>query len=287
MIIDFHTHIFPDKIAAGVIDKLQKKSRSKPYTDATAGDLLQSMQEAGIDYSVTLPVATNVRQVEKLNTIAIAEVQAQAESGAHSGLISFGGMHPDYENYKEELRRLKEGGVKGIKLHPAYQDVDFDDIRFLRIIDAASELDLIVLTHAGWDIGIPHHDFASVEQILHVIKEVSPTKLVAAHMGGWRNWKEIKSDLAGAPIWLDTAFSVGPIEPAEGTTRTPEESMNMYDSEFLELTRAHGTDHILFASDCPWSSQKTYVDRFLQMPFTEAEKAAVMGENARHLLGLS
>lgn len=280
MIIDFHTHTFPAKIAGNVLDKLQKKSRSKPYTDGTDADLQVSMKDAGINYSVTLPVMTNVAQVEKLNSIAIASLE-QTET---TGLIPFGGMHPDYENYREELKRLKAAGIRGFKLHPAYQGVDFDDPRFMRIIDAASELGLITLTHAGLDIGIPHHDYSSVEQILHVIKEIHPEKLVLAHMGSWDNWQQVKSDLAGAPVWMDTAFTLGRIEPAPGTERAPEESMMMENAEFIDLCRAHGTDRILFATDCPWSSQKAYVDRFLKMELTEAERTAVLGENARRLL---
>ena len=285
MMIDFHTHTFPEKIAAGVISQLQEKSRSRAYTAATPASLLESMAAAGIQYSVTLPVMTNGKQVEKLNTLAIRQMEMLLGGEPDApGLIPFGGMHPDYEDYQTELRRLKDGGIPGIKLHPAYQGVDFDDIRFLRIVDAASELGLIVLIHAGLDIGIPGHNYASVDQILHVIREVAPPKLVAAHMGGWRGWRRVKSDLAGAPLWLDTAFSLGRIEPPEGMERAPEESEMMGDGEFAALARAHGTDRILFATDCPWSDQKTYADRFRKMDLTAKEKADILGDNARRLL---
>lgn len=253
-----------------------------PYTDGTDAGLQISMKEAGIDYSVTLPVMTNVEQVEKLNTLAIASL----ESVPDTHLIPFGGIHPDYENYKEELKRLHAAGIKGFKIHPAYQGVDFDDPRFMRIMDTASELGLIILTHAGLDIGIPHHNYTSIEQILHVMKTVQPEKLVLAHMGGWDNWKQVKSDLAGAPLWMDTAFTLGQIEPAPGTERTPEESFMMEHDEFIDLCRAHGTDRILFATDCPWSSQKAYTDRFAHMALHETERMAIMGGNAQRLLDL-
>lgn len=283
MIIDFHTHTFPAKIAGKVLGKLQKMSRSMPYTDGTDAGLQTSMKKACIDYSVTLPVMTNVEQVEKLNSLAIASLEQMSDTG----LIPFGGMHPEYKNYKEELKRLKDAGIKGFKIHPAYQGVDFDDPRFMQIMDTASELGLIILTHAGLDIGIPHHNYTSVEQILHVMKDVQPEKLVLAHMGGWDNWKQVKSDLAGAPLWMDTAFTLGLIEPAPGTERAPEESMMMEDTEFIDLCRVHGTERILFATDCPWSDQKTYVDRFLKMDLTDTEQTAIMGKNAQELLGMN
>ncbi|MDY4969417.1 MAG: amidohydrolase family protein [Lachnospiraceae bacterium] len=283
MVIDFHTHTFPDKIAGNVIGKLQLLSRSRPYTDATAGGLQRSMKEASIDYSVTLPVMTNPGQVEKLNTLAGEAIPHIQETG----IIPFGGMHPDYDNYKAELRRLRDLGVPGIKIHPAYQNVDFDDIRFLRIMDAASELGLIILTHAGMDIGIPGHNFTSISQIHHVLKEVAPQKLVLAHMGGWDGWMEVEQDLAGAPVWLDTAFTLGMIEPAPGTDRTPEESMMMTAEDFLRLARRHGTDRILFATDSPWSSQIRYRNMFQAMDLTPEERRGIMGENARRLLNLT
>lgn len=282
MIIDFHTHTFPAKIAGNVIGKLQLLSRSRPYTDATVEGLQASMAEASIDYSVTLPVMTNPGQVEKLNTLAGQAMEHIRESR----IIPFGGMHPDYENYKTELRRLRDMGIPGIKIHPAYQGVDFDDIRFLRIMETATKLGLIILTHSGMDIGIPGHNFTSIDHIHHVLKEVAPEKLVLAHMGGWDGWKDVEQYLAGAPLWMDTAFTLGLIEPAPGTERTPEESMMMTLEEFLRLARKHGTDRILFATDSPWSSQPVYRERFRNMELTPDEENAIMGENARKLLGL-
>lgn len=280
MVIDFHTHTFPDRMAADVVAKLQQVSGSRAYTDGTVGKLQASMKQASIDYSISLPVMTNVRQVEKLNTLA-----GQAmEQWEQQRIIPFGGMHPDYPNYKKELRRIHSLGIPGIKIHPAYQGVDLDDIRFLRILDAASENDLIVLTHAGMDIGIPEHNFASVSQIQQVLKEVAPSRLVLAHMGGWMNWKQVKSDLAGAPVWLDTAFSLGKIEPAPETDHRPKESLMMDAASFMELVRAHGKDRILFATDSPWSSQEGYRKQLEAMPFTREEHQAILGENAVSLL---
>ena len=55
------------------------------------------------------------------------------------------------ENYKEILKEIKNLGLKGIKLHPDYQDMYFDDIRYEHIVDTASELGLITVVHAGAD----------------------------------------------------------------------------------------------------------------------------------------
>lgn len=282
MIIDFHTHTFPSKIAEPVLQKLQHLSRSKPYTDGTSDDLRRSMRQAEIDLSILLPVMTNTGQVHKLNEAA-ARVN---EHWQETGLLSFGGIHPDTSDYREELSHVQDMGIRGIKLHPAYQDVDFDDIRYLRILDRASELGLIVLTHAGWDIGIPDHNYCTTAQIRRVMREVGPDKLVLAHMGGWADWDAVERDLAGLPVYFDTAFSTGDIEAAPGTERRPEESHNLTQEAVLRLARRLGTDRILFATDSPWSDQTRTLDFFRTAGFADAELADILANNAKKLLEL-
>ena len=282
MIIDFHTHTFPDKIAGSVIGKLQQLSRSRPFTDATNDGLRRSMEQAGIDLSILLPVMTNAGQVHKLNDLA-ARIN---ERWQETGLLSFGGMHPDVENYKEALNHVTELGLKGIKIHPAYQGADFDDIRYLRIIDKASELGLIVLTHAGWDIGIPGHNYCDTKHIQRVMREVGPDRLVLAHMGGWQDWKAVGEELAGLPLYFDASFSTGDIIPAPGTTRTPEESHNMNREQFIHLVRKLGTDRILFATDCPWSDQAESLRFVRSCGFSQQELADILGNNAQKLLDI-
>lgn len=280
MIIDFHTHTFPAKISARVMEQLSQASKSDYYTDGSVAQLISSMQEAGVDYSVNLPVMTSIEQVEKINSSMISQYETLYEQG----IVTFGGMHPDYENYKEELKRLKAAGIKGIKLHPAYQNCDIDDPRMLHIIDAASELDLIVLTHAGLDIGILDKNYADVKGILHVIKEVQPPKFVLAHMGGWNGWEDVERDLAGAPVWFDTAFSVGPISPRKQCDTPPCSLHNLHEANFLRLARKHGIDKVLFATDSPWASQEEYVAWFQNCGLTDEEQAKLFYQNAAALL---
>ena len=131
----------------------------------------------------------------------------------------------------------------------------------LRIIDCATEEGLIILTHAGMDIGIYDRNYCSVAHILHVIDEVHPEKFVLAHMGNWDCWQEVERDLAGAPVWLDTAFSIGPITKNPATEESPYEEMNLRDEDFIRLCRKHGTNRILFATDSPWQDQADYISR--------------------------
>lgn len=95
MIIDFHTHTFPAGISASILRKLSRMSHTQYFTDGSVDGLVSSMKEAGITYSVSLPVMTRTDQVEKVNSALIAD----REKLEAQGILTFGGMHPDYENY--------------------------------------------------------------------------------------------------------------------------------------------------------------------------------------------
>lgn len=280
-IIDMHTHTFPDKIAERALDKLSKLSGTVYFTNGTETDLAKSMKEAGVTYSVILPVATSADQVSKINDGVIANAPARLEQG----IISFGAMHPDFPSPEPELKRLKEAGIAGIKLHPAYVGVDFDDERFLPILTACAKYDLAVTVHAGIDIGIPEKDYCTTKMVLSVLEKVPGIKLILAHMGGWQCWDKVRRDLADAPIYFDTSFSYGPITPR--ADRNPAEApVQMTNEEFVSLCRHLGCEKILFGTDCPWADQKTDVERFLSLPLTEEEKQAILYGNAARILNI-
>ena len=283
MVIDIHTHVFPDTIAARTVDKLQSLSHSRPFTDGTAAALRASMERAGVDYSVVLPVATSPQQVEHVNDSSIRI----NETGGETGLLSFGCMHPDFPGWKDELSRIAEAGLRGIKLHPVYQDVDFDDPRYLRILDRCAEVGLLVLVHAGLDIGYPEADRVTPRMIRRAMDQTDGGTLILAHMGGWREWDEVEALLPETGAYLDTSFSLGSIVPnGDGHYQTPGELALMDEQRFLRMVHVFGTDRILFGTDSPWSDQADYLRLHRALPLTEEERAAILGGNARRLLGL-
>ena len=70
MIIDFHTHVFPDKIAKRTIELLAEKGGNPPFSDGSINGLLCEMEKAGADISVTLPVMTNPAQFDSVTRFA-------------------------------------------------------------------------------------------------------------------------------------------------------------------------------------------------------------------------
>ena len=291
MIIDIHTHTFPDAMAHRAVVHLSRTSHTLAFSDGTIDGLIETADAAGIDLSLILPVASASRQVEHINDHA-AEVNRKYKG---QKVFSAAAMHPDYADYKKELRRIREMGLKGIKVHPVYQDADLDDDRYLRIFDTAADLGLFVITHGGLDIGYVDARRASPAMCRHVLSAVPHLTLVMAHMGGWLNWDHVADELADTTALIDTAFSTGwacpsddywkdgfaPLEPGGLWSK----DVQMLTAEqFMDLYRAFGAGRILFGTDSPWSRQKDVVSFMRALPIDTDDLARIMGGNAQRLL---
>lgn len=279
MIIDFHTHTFPDQLAKRAIAKLSESAHIINYLDGTAEDLKSSMQAADIDYAVLLPVVTKPSQQEDINRAAILTQEHFRETG----ILSFGGIHPDNEDYRHILRELAGHGVRGVKLHPVFQETYFDDIRYLRIIECACEMGLIVLTHAGLDISFPNRTFVTPDRIHSVLKQLQPDKLVLAHMGGWGHWDQAEELLAPFDVYLDTSFSLTPFR--SGTGQEDAVSFKpMEHDQFLRMVNTFGAKRILFGSDSPWADQAETLSCIRNSGLSPDEVQDILGNNAAKLL---
>lgn len=278
MIIDFHTHIFPDAMAAAVVEKLSKDGGIPPYSDGTASGLLQSMEQSGVTHSVVLPVATNPYKVSSVNRANVLEL----EDGK---IIHFGAMHPDCPDWKQELHTLASHGCKGIKIHPVYQGVDLDDIRYLRILEEAASLNMTVVTHTGDDIGFPGVVHCSPAMALHALQEIGSIKLVLAHMGGWHCWEEATELLSAQNVWIDTSFSAGKVMRRKDAEERGEVTLLTRDA-FVDMIRSFGSKYVLFGTDSPWTAQKDSVQYLLDAGLDPEETDNILFRNATSLLNL-
>ena len=266
MTVDFHTHIFPDKIAEAAISKLAAAGDSVPFTDGTLAGLKKSMKESGIDYSVILPVATSAHQFDSVNRFA-------AEINGKDGIFSFGGIHPDNENVEEKLDYIKSLGLKGIKLHPDYQKTFIDDERYIRIISHCIKIGLYVSIHSGIDVGYPDPVHCTPERALKLLKAVpqhSEPMIIFAHTGAFGMWDEVEEYLVGQNVYFDLAFCLDKIDFGQ----------------LARIIKKHGSDKILFGSDSPWASQKEYKVLLSALPISDTDKENIAFKNAFEILSL-
>ena len=279
VITDFHTHTFPDAIAQRAIAGMQANSHAAAFNSGTQDGLLASMDAAGIGRSVVLPVATNPLKISSMNDKLLSQEKSQR-------VVNFGAMHPQAENWKQELNRLASAGVPGIKLHPQYQDTDITDIRYLRILDHAAGLGLLTVTHAGDEIAYPGVVRCSPEMVRTVYDQLGNIPLVLAHMGGWKNWQRVAENLAHTGCYLDTAISLGSIVPIDDHY-APADLPLLSGDDFVSLVRAFGSHRILFGTDSPWADQAEEIRKLTSLPLTQAELENILSHNAARLLNLA
>ena len=269
MIIDFHTHVFPDKIAKQTIDALASKSQNKPHTDGSVNGMIDALNRAGADIAVTLPVLTKPTQFESV--VKFASFINENYSNGEKRLISFAGMHPKCDDIPEKMRLVKSLGIKGVKIHPDYQSTYIDDDGYVEILECAKQLDLIVVTHAGVDDGYKGEPVrCPPERVLKLIKNVGHEKFVLAHYGGHRLWQEVYYLLAGENVYFDTACSLGRISP----------------ELFKKILVKHGEDKVLFATDCPWCDIKSHMEVLRSYNLGEDVEQKIFYKNALKLLNL-
>lgn len=274
MIIDTHAHTFPDRLAASAIQKMEQDIVNsqgfvvKAARTGTVSDLSKASIDAGIDITLVCPVATNTRQPGKINRLA---VELNKETEKHH-LFSLGAIHPECENYKEILDEIVAMDLKGIKIHPDYQQMDFDDERYIRIIDYAAEKGLVIVTHAGEDVGLPDTVHCTPDKVLELWKHVQPEKMVLAHMGGWNRWDEVEEKIIGLPVYFDTAVCARRDIP-----------VHISDEQLVRMIRKQGVKRVMFGTDSPWYDQKEALYDIRHSGLTDEELKLVLGENARKL----
>ena len=269
MLIDFHTHIFPDKIAKSTIDALASNAHNVPYTDGTVQGMLDALERANADIAVTLPVLTKPTQFDSV-TKFVASVNEKFANEKRR-IISFGGMHPKCEDIDGKMAYLKSLGIKGVKIHPDYQGTFIDDEGYIEILKCAKKYDLIVVTHAGIDDGYAGEPVrCPPERVLKVIEEVGHSKFILAHYGGHKQWEQVLELLAEKDVYFDTAYTLHEID----------------EELFKKILNKHGEDKVLFATDCPWQDIKNNAEILRSYNLSKQTLDKIFYKNALKLLNI-
>lgn len=277
MIIDIHAHTFPDPLAERALAQLTARAQVPAYTDGTNAGLCAAMARAGIDRAAVMPVATKPAQVRVINAWA-AEVNAQ-----YPALICFGVLHPDAEDWAAEIERLAVDGIRGVKLHPDYQGFVIDEARLLPMYRAMAAAGLILLTHAGVDIGLPPPPHCPPERLARVLDAVPGLTVIAAHMGGYAQWDDVEQYLVGRDVYLETSYS---LTTGGRASAGADEFPRLSPEQMLRIIRAHGAGRILFGSDSPWTNQAQALADLRALPLAADKLTGILGGNAARLLGL-
>jgi predicted TIM-barrel fold metal-dependent hydrolase len=259
--IDLHAHIFPENIAAKVVNQLEGYYKMKWQGNGLLSDLLQSIDKAKVNKTVIFSSATKPTQVTAINDY-ISLLCAE-----HKEFCGFGTMHPDFPDIEQEIGRFSSLGLRGLKLHPDFQQFYIDEPRMDRIYRAVGNKFPILL-----HVGDENSDYSAPERLAKVIDRMPDVVFIAAHFGGYSRWDAAKKYLLGKRnVYVDTSSCFHKISPAEGR----------------EMVRLHGADKVLFASDYPAKHAAQAIEDVLKMELTEEENNLIFYKNAEKLLGIT
>lgn len=261
MIVDIHTHAYPEKVAQRARESLEESFKMKVVADPTVSSLLTSMDANGVDVSVVCGVATRPDQVRAINDWLFGNRSDR--------LRIFAALHPAYGDWQVELDRIREH-ADGIKFQPEFQDFLVDDEMLFPMYERMAALRLPVMFHCGEELSGTPVIHATPERIGRLHAAVPGLTIIAAHYGGFLMWDEVRRHLLGKDIYFDTSdfFRYLPGEQA------------------IAMLAGHRPDRILFGTDFPLVEQGKDIGLLNGLDIPEPLRRDIFGGNAARLLGL-
>jgi uncharacterized protein len=254
MIIDSHTHVFPDDVAQRAIDALHSTCGATPVALPTVQGLLRHMQASGVSRSVLCPVATKPSQVRPINDWLLALNDER--------LIPFGAIHPHHDDLAGELERLQAAGVLGLKLQPFFQAFELEDPRTDALFEMIGDR-FAVLLHAGDEIFPLPEIQPTPRRIASLLRRFPKLRLIAAHAGGYQRWDEVEEHLVGKRLLFDISYTTGKAQVPQ----------------LRRIVERHGYERILWGSDFPWQAQDHSLQGLHQLGLPEDQETAILGGN--------
>jgi hypothetical protein len=295
MIIDAHTHVFPPAVRDRRAELLATEPAfAEIYTDAravmaTAGELLASMDAAGVERSIAANFAwRDEALVDETNEYLL---DAAARSGGR--LLPFVSIHPGgggghgraeteeapaaaKNDARTAIRMLASAGARGIgELRPERSGYDLANSDEADVLGwAAAAFNLPLLVHASEPVGhaYPGKEGLPIAALYGFARSAPGVSIIAAHWGGGLPFYALMPEVREAmeSMYVDTSAS-----------------HLLYDATiYRTMIDLVGAEKILWGSDFPLTSQAKALERTRAAGLTDAEIAAITGGNAAALLGL-
>lgn len=259
-IIDFHAHVYPEKIALRATRNVSKYyGLESSEIAATPAELIREGAEVGINEFLLLPVAMKPGQAREVNDFAISLLK---DPHFHS----FGSVHAAMgeDALIEEADYIRANGLLGIKIHPETQCFAIDDERLFPLYDYCQEKEIPFYFHCGQYT----NNYSHPERLRYILKLFPRLDVVGAHLGGWNVFEEGPEFLKDLNCYTDISSCMEFVDK----------------DDMVRYIRMFGAERCMFGCDFPFFLPKEVKELFMQLPLTDRERELIAHENAEMLL---
>jgi len=278
MIIDCHTHIFPDEMREDRKTFCNRdRGFSSIYQDSKAKisgveDLIESMDRSGVERSVICGFSWSDRELVSLHNQYLME----SASRYPDRLIVFISLHfsdPDWSG--EELERRLKQGAKGVGevafYHRGMTSRDIDSMN--PVLRKMEREKIPLLLHTNELIGhtYPGKGETPLEIFYEFILSFPHLPILLAHWGGGLPFYELMPEVsrAMAHVYYDTAASP-----------------YLYSRRIYSVMREIvGIEKILFGSDYPLIGPRRYFKELEESGLSRRDREKILGENFLRIIG--
>ncbi len=262
-IFDSHVHIYPEKIADKASHTIGEFYNVDMEYNGSVGMLLDECEKAGVNRCLVHSVATTHEQVRKINDYIAMSVKEYPDK-----FVGFGSLHPSMgaKEADEEVKRMIETGLMGIKLHPDFQYFAIDDKHAMELYEAIDGR-LPILFHTGDE----RYNYSNPHRLANAAKRFPRQRMIGAHFGGYSEWDnalECLPDLEN--VWVDTSSSFWRVS----------------DEKAMEYIKAYTEDRIFFGTDYPMWSAADEIANINRLDLTETAREKIFYKNICKFLGL-
>ena len=203
-------------------------------------------------------------------------------------LVGFGTVDFDKNNLKDQVKKIKDLGLYGIKIHPAAQEVRIDSPQLFEVYEEAEKQGLFISFHTG----LHWHRISDYQMLLfdEVAYNFPKLRFSMEHIGGYSFFREallIMNNNSRSEIphvyagWTSIAMETDEM----GNTR--QGAWSLTDDDLCTLVHQAGYKTSIFGLDTPYKGieqTQQAIERIKNLPITEEAKRGILGENLKRVL---
>ncbi|MEX2684945.1 MAG: amidohydrolase family protein [Candidatus Sigynarchaeota archaeon] len=179
-------------------------------------------------------------------------------------VTSFGAVPPRVRDAERRFERMREAGVKGLKLHANYHKFSprLHAAELSRLLGWCNDEGMIVLFHSG-----SHYE---IRDLVPVLKPFDDLRVIIGH--------------SGLGNQVDQAVAAAKVLPSAYLEVSSQPYSYMFERALKDPDI--GVERFLFGSDLPGIHPLVEAMKVLQFPISEADKQLIFSGNAERLLDI-